>query len=40
VTHQYEAGIGTLAASLYYSINNHFMLTFDGLNFFGVRILL
>ena len=32
VTSQYEAGIGTLAASVNYTINDHLMLTFDGLN--------
>jgi iron complex outermembrane receptor protein len=32
VTSQYEAGIGTLAASLNYKINDHLALTFDGLN--------
>jgi iron complex outermembrane receptor protein len=32
VTSQYEAGIGTLAASVNYTINDHVMLTFDGLN--------
>jgi iron complex outermembrane recepter protein len=38
VTQQYEAGIGTLAASLYYSVNEHFMLTFDGLNLNDPRL--
>jgi iron complex outermembrane receptor protein len=38
VTQQYQAGIGTLAASLYYSINDHFMLTFDGLNLNNPRL--
>jgi iron complex outermembrane receptor protein len=32
VTSQYEAGIGTLAASVNYTLNDHVMLTFDGLN--------
>jgi iron complex outermembrane recepter protein len=32
VTSQYEAGLGTLAASVNYTINDHIMLTFDGLN--------
>jgi len=32
VTQQYEAGIGTLAASLNYAVNEHLMFTFDGLN--------
>ena len=32
VTSQYEGGIGTVAASLNYKINDHFALTFDGLN--------
>lgn len=32
VTQQYEAGIGTLAASLNYTVNEHLMFTFDGLN--------
>jgi iron complex outermembrane receptor protein len=32
VTSQYEAGIGTLAASLNYKIDDHLSLTFDGLN--------
>ncbi|MBV8666219.1 MAG: TonB-dependent receptor, partial [Burkholderiaceae bacterium] len=32
VTPQYMAGIGTLAASLNYKINDTFSLTFDGLN--------
>jgi len=38
VTQQYEAAIGTLAASVYYSINDHFMLTFDGLNLNDPRL--
>ena len=38
VTQQYEAGIGTLAASVNYSINEHFMLTFDGLNLNDPRL--
>jgi iron complex outermembrane receptor protein len=38
VTQQYEAGMGTLAASLYYSINEHFMLTLDGLNLNDPRL--
>ena len=32
VTSQYEAGMGNLAASLNYKINDHLALTFDGLN--------
>jgi iron complex outermembrane receptor protein len=32
VTSQYEGGIGTLAASLNYKINDHIALTCDGLN--------
>ena len=32
VTSQYEGGIGTLAASLNYKINDYLALTFDGLN--------
>jgi iron complex outermembrane recepter protein len=32
VTSQYEAGMGNLAASLNYKINEHLSLTFDGLN--------
>jgi iron complex outermembrane recepter protein len=32
VTLQYEGGIGTLAASLNYKINDYLALTFDGLN--------
>jgi iron complex outermembrane receptor protein len=38
VTQQYEAGIGTLAASLNYRINEHFELTFDGLNLNDPRL--
>jgi len=38
VTQQYQAGIATLAASLYYSINDHFMLTADGLNLNNPRL--
>jgi iron complex outermembrane receptor protein len=34
VTSQYEGGIGTLAASLN-KINEHFALTFDGLNLYN-----
>jgi iron complex outermembrane receptor protein len=32
VTPQYAAGIGTLAASINYKINDNFTITFDGLN--------
>jgi iron complex outermembrane receptor protein len=32
VTSQYEAGIGTLAASINYKINDHLSFAFDGLN--------
>ncbi|MBV8633595.1 MAG: TonB-dependent receptor, partial [Burkholderiaceae bacterium] len=32
VTSQYAAGIGTMAASLNYKINDNFTITFDGLN--------
>ena len=32
VTQQYAAGIGTVAASLNYKINDNFTITFDGLN--------
>jgi len=32
VTSQYEAGLGTLAASINYQVYEHVMLTFDGLN--------
>jgi iron complex outermembrane receptor protein len=38
VTQQYEAGIGTLAASLYYSFNDNFMITFDALNLNNPRL--
>ncbi len=38
VTQQYEAGIGTLAASVNYTINEHVMLTFDGLNLNDPRL--
>jgi len=32
VTQQYAAGIGTLAASVNYKVNDNFTITFDGLN--------
>ncbi len=38
VTQQYEAGIGTLAASVNYKINDHLALTFDGLNLNNPRL--
>ena len=38
VTQQYEAGLGNLAASINYKINEHFMLTFDGLNLNNPRL--
>jgi iron complex outermembrane receptor protein len=38
VTQQYEAGLGNLAASINYKINDHFMLTFDGLNLNNPRL--
>jgi iron complex outermembrane receptor protein len=38
VTRQYEAGLGNLAASINYKINDHFMLTFDGLNLNNPRL--
>jgi iron complex outermembrane recepter protein len=38
VTQQYEAGIGTLAASVNYKIDDHISLTFDGLNLNNPRL--
>ena len=35
VTQQYAAGIGTVAASVNYKINDNFTITFDGLNLSG-----
>jgi iron complex outermembrane receptor protein len=38
VTEQYEAGIATLAASLYYTVNDHLEFTLDGLNLNDPRL--
>jgi iron complex outermembrane receptor protein len=38
VTQQYEAGLGNLAASINYKINDHIALQFDGLNLNNPRL--
>ena len=38
VTQQYEAGIATLAASVYYTVNDHLEFTFDALNLNDPRL--
>jgi iron complex outermembrane recepter protein len=38
VTSQYEAGVGNLAASINYKIDDHISLTFDGLNLNNPRL--
>lgn len=38
VTQQYEAGTGNLAASIDYTVNDHLIVTFDGLNLNNPRL--